>query len=196
MGEAKRRRDARQAAFATGVLYTPVPECPACKSHDVRRIPLSEMPASIAEAAKCDLEGCRICRAIWEPFPAGGYVEDPVCAEPCDNCAFRPGSPEQSDPDKWKEMIASLKPDSDGWFTGRFYCHKGVPIDQVEGFGSFLFPKKPVTVNGEVLLDPDTGEPVMTEDTSRMRVCSGFLRMFWAQAEKLDARIAHGVTNA
>jgi hypothetical protein len=188
MGEAKRRRDARQDAFATGALYAPVPECPACKSRDVKRIPLTEMPTALAETARCDIECCQTCRAIWEPLPVAGYIEDPVCAEPCDNCAFRPGAPEQRDSDKWREMIASLKPDSDSWFTGRFYCHKGVPIDQGKGFGNFLFPKKPVTVNGEVLLDPATGNSVMTEDISRMRVCSGFLRMFWAQAKKIDRK--------
>jgi prophage regulatory protein len=39
---------------------------------------------------------CLSCSAIWEALPSL-YVEDPVCAEPCDNCAFRPGSPEQRD---------------------------------------------------------------------------------------------------
>jgi hypothetical protein len=30
--------------------------------------------------------------------------------EPYDNCAFRPGSPEQADTAKWKELIAKLRP--------------------------------------------------------------------------------------
>lgn len=130
-----------------------------------------------------DWQCCLTCAAVWEAFPEV-YVRDPVCAEPCDNCAFRPGSPEQQDPEKWKGLIASLKPDSSyGYFTGRFYCHKGVPIDMTKGPGNFLFPQQPLTMDGEPVLLAD-GTPATTEDTSKMRTCTGFLRLFWAQSRK------------
>lgn len=74
-------------------------------------------------------------------------------------------------------------PDNFGMFTGKFYCHKGVPIDMDKGPGNFLFPKKPVTMDGEPVHNPD-GSQVMTWDTARMRTCSGFLRMVWARNRK------------
>ncbi|MDE2342740.1 MAG: hypothetical protein KGL63_05005 [Betaproteobacteria bacterium] len=187
MGEARRKREARDDAYASGEVFKPEPKRPACASRKVRRLTADEMPSRLNKAFACELEICLDCRAVWEAFPAEGYIEDPVCAEPCDNCAFRPGSPEQRDPEKWKSLIASLKPDETGMFTGRFYCHKGVPIDLSEGPGNFLYPQKPVMVDGEPLLNPTTGEPEMTWDTARFRTCSGFLRMFWQRLAKQEA---------
>ena len=191
MGEAKRKREARSDAYSKGALFKPAPKCPGCSSKNVRRITIDEMPERLRESFACELEACMNCRAVWEAFPADGYFEDEVCAEPCDNCAFRPGSPEQRDPEKWKSLIASLKPDETGMFTGRFYCHKGVPIDLSAGPGNFLFPQKPVKVDGEVLLNPATGEPVLTYDIARLRTCSGFLRMFWQRLAKQEATKEH-----
>ena len=134
----------------------------------------------------CDWMGCLACQAVWEPFPAL-YARDPVCADPCGNCAFRPGSPEQRDPEQWKELLGKLRPggepESCGMFSGHFYCHKGVPIDLTKGPGNFLFPKRALMMNGQPVRDA-TGGPAMIEDTGRMRTCSGFLRMVWAHNAK------------
>jgi len=122
---------------------------------------------------------------VWEPFPAAGYIEDPVCAQPCSNCAFRPGSPEQADKEGWKRLLDSLRPSKDEeWFSGRFYCHKHVAIDQTKGPGNFLFPEKPVMFEGAPLLNLADGRPVMTQDVAKMRTCSGFLWMVWAHNTK------------
>ena len=54
-----------------------------------------------------------------------------------------------------------------------------------KGPGNFLFPKKPVTMNGEAMRNAD-GSAVLTFDLARMRVCSGFLRMTWAHNRKAE----------
>lgn len=178
MGEARRKLD----ADACGIPRPRDNRCPACAGRRIVDMPRSEFPAHLSIG--CDWQCCCDCRAVWEAFPTS-YVRDPVCADPCDNCAFRPGSPEQADPERWKALIETLKPDGDGWFTGRFYCHKGVPIDMTKGPGNFLFPQKTVTVDGVPLKRSD-GSIVTTEDVSKIRVCSGFLRMFWARIRKAN----------
>lgn len=185
MGEAKRRRDAREEAYAYGKLFKPEPECPGCQSKRIKRIPAPHAEPLMQRHFGVDLEMCMNCEAIWEAFPAAGYVEDSVCAEPCDNCAFRPGSPEQADKEGWKALIAKLKPGADDFFKDRFYCHKGVPIDLEAGPGNFKFPQRAVTMDGEIVRNPD-GSPALIADTAKMRTCSGFLRMFWAQRAKLE----------
>lgn len=185
MGEARRKRDARADAYASGKVFQVPPQCPSCGSPDVHRIPTALMHPKVLQHIGCDIEVCGACRAVWEAFPVGGYVEDPVCAEPCDNCAFRPGSPEQQDQERWRELMESLKGGNEGAVHGgRFYCHKGVPIDMTKGPGNFLFPQKAITMDGKILRDPATDEPVMTHDVRQMRTCSGFLRMLWARAAK------------
>lgn len=169
MGEAARRQAARDEAYATGRKWQQQECCPACGSPEVRRSDRLYGPvrAELERAfGAVEIALCLSCRAIWEPFPADGVEEDPVCSEPCDNCAFRPGSPEQQDRAAWRELIAKLDPDPEtGVPRGRFYCHKGVPIDMTQGPGNFLFPTR------------DDGTP----DERRMRTCSGFLRMVWAK---------------
>lgn len=186
MGEAKRKRDARLDAFATGKPFAVPPECPKCGSPNVVRILKEAIPPNIRKHLDCDIEICNACRAVWEAFPAGGYIEDPVCAEPCDNCAFRPGSPEQQDPETWRALMDSLKANDGAWQGGRFYCHKHVAIDMTKGPGNFLFPQKPVTMDGVPMRETD-GTPVLTHDTSKMRTCSGFLRMHWSRAKKTES---------
>ena len=77
---------------------------------------------------------------------------------PCDNCAFRPESPEQADTAKWKELIAKLRA------GGAFHCHKGVPIAPKSEDG-FAYPKhKP----------------------EKLRLCRGYLNAlgkWWGAAE-------------
>ena len=71
-----------------------------------------DMPTSdlrqITDSITCDWQACLDCRAVWEPFPPT-YARDPVCAEPCDNCAFRFGSPEQKDTEGWNYLIEILR---------------------------------------------------------------------------------------
>ena len=181
MGEAKRKID----ADACGIPRPRDNKCPACGSRRIVDMAKADAAGVVAVYAgiDCDWQGCRDCKAVWEAFPAV-YVRDPVCAEPCDNCAFRPGSPEQKDPESWKGLIAKLKPTGDLLRDGQFYCHKGIPIDMANGPGNFLFPQTPVLMDGKPVRNPADGSIVTTEDTSKMRACSGWLRMVWAHAAK------------
>lgn len=46
------------------------------------------------------------------------------CAQLCDNCAFRPDSPERTDPWGWMRM---QEKHIEGGVP--FYCHKGLPLE-------------------------------------------------------------------
>jgi hypothetical protein len=178
MGEARRKLD----ADACGIPRPRDDVCPSCHSRKVFSIPQESWPEGIS--IDCEWQGCIECSAVWEAFPPV-YARDPVCAEPCDNCAFRPGSPEQADPVKWRALLDTLKPHPSGFgFTGKFYCHKGVPIDQTKGPGNFLFPQKPMLIDGEPVRRAD-GSIATTEDPAQMRTCTGFLRMVWARTKKV-----------
>lgn len=107
------------------------------------------------------LEVCANCAAAWEPLPPGtdrhsDHRDDDGSPfpfpEPCDNCAFRPGSPEQRDPAQWRALMDQLKAGA------RFYCHKGVPIDP-EGEDGFAYPRGA------------DGRPA----ERKLRLCRGFL---------------------
>jgi len=93
---------------------------------------------------------------MWEPFNPDAIWDrdDPLCSfkDPCNNCAFRPGSPEQNDAVKWKELIAQF----DSGAT--FYCHKGVPIEPNAEHG-FAYP--------------DEGK-----NSKKLRICRGWLNGF------------------
>jgi len=120
MGEAKRRRT---AALFSEHFPGGRGRCPVCLSTHVIAAPT---PDGLREFYGRELVVC-LCGAAWEPVDEAGIWnrEDEMCStkEPCDNCAFRPASPEQADKEKWNSMIEKLK-------TGQsFYCHKGVPID-------------------------------------------------------------------
>lgn len=104
---------------------------------------------------------CADCRTAWEPIDDALIWDrsDPCASlsEPCENCAFRPGSPEQADTEKWKEMIASLRAGA------AFYCHKGVPIEPGSEHG-FAYPT----------------------DRRKLRLCRGYLTAlgkWWGDAE-------------
>jgi hypothetical protein len=150
MGEAKRRADARYEAKP----YRPPRRCPRCKSTRIEHKRL--MGTSHVET---DYDMCLNCATCWEAYPEN-WCEDVVGAEPCDNCAFRPGSPEQADPEEWKKLVALLK-------AGReFRCHKGSPI-----LG--LAPGS----DSKVEFDADWVQ-------KHGRTCAGFMRMVWSMRDK------------
>lgn len=141
--------------------YTPTVEdlthCPACGSSNVMNFRAMQIRGESAEPTG----GCMDCMKAWPLIPAGeDYKRDgEVLAfrEPCDDCAFRAGSPESKDKKAWKELLAKLKG------GGSFYCHKGVPYDLKDaaqtGTNTYEFPKRP---DGEY-------------DQANMRLCRGFL---------------------
>lgn len=102
---------------------------------------------------------CLECQAMWEPFKAEDLLdpeeEFSSFRVPCDNCAFRGGSPERADKTKWERLVSQFE-------TGHtvFVCHKGVPLSRKEG-ESHDHPK-----NADGAWDMD-----------RMRYCRGFLNM-------------------
>lgn len=146
--------------------------CPKCASRKTIHV---SPPAELLGKFYADkLEVCVNCKAIWEPFDPVQLLDAdrPTTSsfrEPCDNCAFRPDSVEQRDPEKWAELMASLKS------GGRFYCHKGVPIDPTGPHG-FAYPTKAVSEE----LCPG----VKHEDVKRLRMCRGWLRMWGRQFDK------------
>jgi hypothetical protein len=157
----RQRRAAKQARPFAGSGKC----CPKCKSgrvlvHDTTEIrPLEFYARKIAV--------CADCRTAWEPVDESLIWDpsDPHCSfsEPCDNCAFRPGSPEQADTAKWKEMIASLRAGAS------FHCHKGVPLAPDSEHG-FAYPQ-----------DADGNA-----NKSKLRLCRGYLNAlgkWWGAAE-------------
>ena len=70
---------------------------------------------------------CLGCRAVWETLdPADMFdPDDPLSAfkRPCDNCAFRKGSPERADPVKWELLMQRLQ-----LHDTPFVCHKDGPL--------------------------------------------------------------------
>ena len=144
--------------------------CPKCASRKVVR---ADWPGE-GEFYARTLEVCANCKAVWEPFDPAQLLDPHLpktisFREPCDNCAFRPGSVEQSDPAKWAELMASLKTD------GRFYCHKGVPLDP-GGKDGFAYPQKPISTE----LCPGHTMP----DVKKLRMCRGWLTMWGARMAK------------
>ncbi|API58900.1 hypothetical protein BSL82_05885 [Tardibacter chloracetimidivorans] len=104
-------------------------QCPRCAS---RRWTAIKNPHDQFYAS--DIRICANCRTAWEPFdPADiGIAGEPRSAfrEPCNNCAFRKGSPEQADKAEWAKKLYQLERGAS------FHCHKGVPIspDSENGF--------------------------------------------------------------
>jgi hypothetical protein len=158
MGEAKRRAIARFEALP----YRPPRVCPKCKSIRIARAQLGDAVAQQFDRLT-EYDICRECSAVWEAYP-DNWCEDVVGAEPCDNCAFRAGSPEQLDGEGWKKLIAQLRAGQE------FKCHKGAPILGV------LDERKP-------------GEAAQVEFDAGWvrrhgRTCAGFMRMVWAMRAK------------
>ena len=126
-------------------------QCPRCAS---RRWAEGEQDITSFYARK--LRVCINCSTAWEPFDPADLACDghrlDSFKEPCDNCAFRPGSVEQQDVEQWKKTIADLKN------GGAFYCHKGVPIDVTHEHS-------------------DTGfaYPELGRNPRKLRLCRGYL---------------------
>jgi len=169
MGEAKRRA----AAYAEGRPFAPPRVCPRCKSIRISRLEPREGPQFLR---KEPYDVCRDCGTVWEAYPPD-WCEEVVGAEPCDNCAFRAGSPEQADPAAWRELIATLRA------GGEFKCHKGAPILGLD--------KAKKNSKGTYTVEFDQ------EWIARHgRLCAGFMRMVWVLGEKgedwLAARFPEG----
>ena len=146
MGEAKRKAAVKAMHPWPGSHG----RCPVC-----RGLRVLTMPAPDTDFYARELTICADCSAVWEPLDEAQIWDrtDPYCSfkEPCNNCAFRPGSPESENKEKWRALLESLKAGA------QFDCHKGVPIDPTSEDG-FLYPKK-------------EGEP----DRARLRLCRGYL---------------------
>lgn len=137
------------------------PKCASRKSGDLEQV-VTGFYAGV-------LRVCANCGTAWEPFEPEQLLDADMPAtssfiEPCGNCAFRPGSPEQRDVEKWKETIASLKA------GGRFYCHKGVPVTPASEIG-FDYP--------EAGTNP-----------RKLRLCRGYLSLWGAQMDRAMAKEA------
>jgi hypothetical protein len=150
-------RRARRAAKVAKAIPGTADCCPKCKSPRLRIHADHGVKFYGRQIALC-----ANCRTAWEPID-GAVVWDPSdpsasLSEPCDNCAFRPGSPEQADPAKWKDLIAQLRA------GGTFHCHKGVPLDP-KGEDGFAYPK---------------------DRPEKLRLCRGYLNAlgkWWGAAE-------------
>jgi hypothetical protein len=68
---------------------------------------------------------CAKCEKVWEP-----EHRDKPAKQMCNNCAFRPGSPERSAPDSWRQLreqsVEAGQP---------FACHKDMPAVVTPGTG-------------------------------------------------------------
>lgn len=108
-------------------------QCPRCASRrwiDARQ-PVTGFYAEIIRV-------CGNCGTAWEPFDKADLLDthDRLSSfnHPCNNCAFRKGSPELADKDDWESKMISMS------FGAGFYCHKGVPIDPKNENG-FAYPE-------------------------------------------------------
>lgn len=139
-------------------------QCPKCGCRKVAHDPTLEQ-----DGYGPGLAVCVNCKALWEPFDPEQIWDksNPYCSlrEPCNNCAFRPGSPEQANPDKWKLLLDQLK------CGGQFFCHKGVPIEPGAKHG-FAYPTRIVVVDG---IEGVPRAELQVSDPKKLRFCRGYL---------------------
>lgn len=137
-------------------------QCPRCGS---RR--WADIENTVADFYGRTLRVCGNCRTAWESFDQADLLDadDRYSSflEPCDNCAFRPGSHEQRDREEWKSLIERLGWPGDFPGAGRFYCHKGVPLDPEYHHGDSGYAY-PVDAKGKYV-------------TKRFRLCRGYLKV-------------------
>ena len=165
-------------------------QCPKCGCRKV-----AHDPAATLKGYGPGIAVCVNCKAIWEPFEPEQIWDktDPHCSfkEPCNNCAFRPGSPEQSDTEQWKLLLDRLK------CGGSFYCHKGVPIEPNAKDG-FAYAHRTISV----VIDGKTVSKTVA-DEKKLRLCRGYLSALTAlhraymretKSGKLDVLAIAGMT--
>lgn len=133
-------------------------QCPRCASRRWLDAASGNIPPPPGDFYSADVRICLNCQTIWEPVDPAELLDparEPLGAflHPCNNCAFRKGSPEQRDPEEFAALRAKL-----GWRGARFYCHKGVPVEPDSEDG-FAYPKDA------------SGKPI----TRKMRLCRGYL---------------------
>lgn len=156
--------------------------CPKCGSRKV-----AHDPKLTFKGHGPGIATCINCKAIWEPFDPAQIWDpsDPHCSfkEPCNNCAFRPGSPEQADTEKWKHLLDQLK------CGGSFYCHKGVPIEPDAEHG-FAYPSKTISLNVD-------GKPIEKNvgDVKKLRLCRGYLNAMMALHRAYEREVKSGKLN-
>ena len=157
MGAAKQREDALRRG-------QPWPEdlhrCPRCFG---RRTSVQTAPAVGLSHLPTLVGVCIDCETTWEAYPPG-WKHDAVEGEPCDNCAFRQGSPESQEKEAWKSLLAKLRAGQE------FKCHKGAPIITDPAASTIEFDAEWVRRKG--------------------RTCVGFLRMVWQWGDWLENRYA------
>jgi hypothetical protein len=136
--------------------------CPKCGGADVARAMVK--PGKFGGYGP-EIAACVACRALWEPLHHDLIwdPDDSLCAfkDPCDNCAFRPGSSEQRDKKEWASIKQNIEQ------SGGFYCHKGVPIEPGAKYG-FAYPH-----------DAE-GKP----ERLKLRLCRGWLNAWGAKMDK------------
>jgi len=179
MGDAKKRA----AAVDAGTPWPAFKRCPVlkCKSERVMvheaTSPLAMLVARLWENnVSCPIGHCRECGAQWEAWPPETpddmYMDD-VSRPMCDNCAFRGGSREHADPQKWRELmelceLAGRAPLTITNHPRWFCCHKNIPL----------------------VIDPlNAAEPIKFDFEAAGvgpldRVCAGFLRIMQAARQK------------
>jgi hypothetical protein len=133
-------------------------QCPRCASRRWLDSSDASIPPPPGNFYSADVRICVNCKTIWESFDPKDLLDpqhEPLGAfhHPCNNCAFRKGSPEQSDPEGFAKLRSQL-----GWRGARFYCHKGVPVEPGSEDG-FAYPKD------------SAGVPI----THKLRLCRGYL---------------------
>ncbi len=111
-------------------------QCPRCGSRKTADL---KQPVTKFYAATLRTCGNPACHTTWEPFDPAQMLDpkhEPLGAflQPCNNCAFRKGSPEQADTIAWRKKLHELHQGA------LFYCHKGVPIAPKSENG-FAYPE-------------------------------------------------------
>ena len=147
-----------------------VDQCPACGSE--RSIHLMDFKERLKGLGFDGHAACLDCSAVWEPFRESDLTlpgdDLSIFKKPCDNCAFRPNSPERNDPAKWELLMQDIH-----YRGSMFFCHKGVPCDMTDSDQSHIHPTK---ADG-------------TYDVERLRPCAGWLAQRLGRIARASQRI-------
>jgi len=101
---------------------------------------------------------CVSCEKMWHPNSDGITSKTVPLISCCDDCAFKKGSPERSDPYRWMRMLERFEAGTEFW------CHKDVPTAP-DGYGYRL---------------TKSGKP----DARVHRLCRGWLN--WQQSHAVQ----------